>query len=96
MIKIYENKLNSDDDDSRLIKTLKFYNMICQILVSSFLRQIFLLIIIVHINNIKMIYYDRIDVSEGIDVKKTSALKKCDICYFLYFLDKGETFQPYV
>ena len=43
-----------------------------------------------------MIYYDRIDISEGVDVKKTSALKKCDICYFLYFLDKGETFQPYV
>ena len=89
MIKIYENKLNSDDDDSRLIKTLKFYNMIYQILVSNFLRQIFLLIIILHINNIKMIYYDRIDVSEGIDVKKTSVLKKCDICYFLYFLDKS-------
>ena len=85
MIKIYENKLNSDDDDSRLIKTLKIYNMIYQILLSSFLRQIFLLIIIVHINNIKMIYYDRIDVSEGIDVEKTSALKKYDICYFLFF-----------
>ena len=28
-----------------------------------------------------MIYYDRIDVSEGIDVKKTSESKECDICY---------------
>ena len=28
------------------------------------------------INNIKMLYYDRIDVSEGTDVYKTSASKK--------------------
>ena len=43
-----------------------------------------------------MIYYDRIDVSEGIDVKKTSALKEYNICYYLYFLDKGVKFQLYV
>ena len=29
-----------------------------------------------------MLYYDKIDVSEGIDVNKTSALKDCDV--FLY------------
>ena len=27
-----------------------------------------------------MLYFDRIDVSEGIDVNKTSASKKCNIC----------------
>ena len=26
-----------------------------------------------------MLYYDRIDVSEGIDVSKTSASKECDV-----------------
>ena len=26
-----------------------------------------------------MLYYDRIDVSDGIDVNKTSQLKECDI-----------------
>ena len=26
-----------------------------------------------------MLYYDRIDVSEGIDVSKTDELKECDI-----------------
>ena len=30
-------------------------------------------------NNIKMIYFDRIDASEGIDVNKTSTSKECDI-----------------
>ena len=41
-----------------------------------------------------MLYFDRIDVSEGIDVYKTSELKKCDICLYWYFLDKGFKFQP--
>ena len=27
-----------------------------------------------------MLYFDRIDVSEGIDINKTSASKKCNIC----------------
>ena len=29
-----------------------------------------------------MLYYDRIDVSEGIDVNKTSASKECDSCHY--------------
>ena len=33
-------------------------------------------------NNI-MIYYDRVDVSEGIDVNKTSKSKKCNIFFWL-------------
>ena len=35
-----------------------------------------------------MLYYDRIDVFEGIDVNKTSASKECIICGYFYFLDK--------
>ena len=34
-----------------------------------------------------MLYYERIDVSEGIDVNKTSASKECDICHIWYFLN---------
>ena len=29
-----------------------------------------------------MIYYDKIDVSEGIDINKTSESKECDICHY--------------
>ena len=36
-----------------------------------------------------MIYYDRIDVSEGIDVNKTSESKECNICHYWYFLNEG-------
>ena len=32
-----------------------------------------------------MIYYDRTEVSEGIDVNKTSASKECDVCHYWYF-----------
>ena len=43
-----------------------------------------------------MLYYDRIDVSEGTDVNKTSASKEYDICHYWSFLKKGFTFQPNV
>ena len=46
--------------------------------------------------NIKMLYYDRIDVYEGIDVNKTNKSKECDICYCCYFLNKGFQFITYV
>ena len=40
-----------------------------------------------------MSYYDRIDVSEGIDINKTSESQKCDTCHYWHFLDKGFKFQ---
>ena len=47
-------------------------------------------------NNVKMLYFDRIDVSEGIDVNKTSASKEYDICDYWYFPNKCFKFQSYV
>ena len=47
-------------------------------------------------NNIKMLYYDRINVSEGIDVNKISASKECDVCHYWYFLNFSFQFQPNV
>ena len=43
-----------------------------------------------------ILYYDRIDVSEGINVNTTSESKECGICHYWYFLDKGFKFQPNV
>ena len=40
-------------------------------------------------NNMKMLYFDRTDVSEGTDVNKTIKSKKTDICCYWYFLNKG-------
>ena len=39
-----------------------------------------------------MLYYDRIDVPEGIDINKTSVSKECDIWRYYYFLGKGFKF----
>ena len=44
-------------------------------------------------NNIEILYYDRIDFSEGIDVNKTSESKECNICHYWYFLNKRFKFQ---
>ena len=43
-----------------------------------------------------MLGYDRINISEGIDINKTNASKECDICHFWYFLDKGFKYEPYL
>ena len=40
--------------------------------------------------------YDRIDISEGIDINKTSASKECDVCHYWYFLDKSFNYEPYL
>ena len=42
----------------------------------------------------KMIYYDWIDVSEGIDVNKINASKECDVCHYWNFLNYSFKFQP--
>ena len=46
-------------------------------------------------NDIKVIYFDRIDVSEGNDVNEASKPKECGICHYWYFLNKWFTFQLY-
>ena len=43
-----------------------------------------------------MLYFNRIDVSEGIDFNKASASKECDICHYLYFLSYTFKFQTNV
>ena len=41
-----------------------------------------------------MLYFDKIDVSQGIDVKKISASKEFHICHYWYFLNYSFKFQP--
>ena len=42
-----------------------------------------------------MLYYDRIDISEGIDLNKSNNSKECMICHY-WFFDHGFEFQNYV
>ena len=43
-----------------------------------------------------MLEYDRIDISEGIDVNKTDASKECDICYYCYLKGIGFKYEPHL
>ena len=43
-----------------------------------------------------MLEYDGIDISEVIDVNKTSASKECGICHYWYFKDIGFKYEKYL
>ena len=43
-----------------------------------------------------MLEYNRIDVSEGINVDKTNASKECDFCHYWYFKDIGFKYEPFL
>ena len=44
-----------------------------------------------------MLEYDRIDISEGINIKKCKETsRECGLCKFYYFLDKSFNFEPYL
>ena len=43
-----------------------------------------------------MLQYKKFDVSEGIDINKTSPSKECMLCHYCYFKDVGFKFEPHV
>ena len=43
-----------------------------------------------------MIEYERIDISERIDVDKTNKSKECMLCQYWYFLHKTFSYGPYL
>ena len=45
---------------------------------------------------IKMLEYDRIDISEGANVNMSNKSKECMLCHYWYFLDKNFSYGPYL
>ena len=43
-----------------------------------------------------MMQYKKFDVSEGIDVSKTSPSKECQLCHYCFFKDIGFKFEEHV
>ena len=43
-----------------------------------------------------MLEYDRIYISERIDINKTSKSKECDTCDYWYFLDEHFNYEKYL
>ena len=48
------------------------------------------------VSSIKMLEYNRTDISGSIDTNKTSASKECNICHYGYFLNKNFNYEPYL
>ena len=42
-----------------------------------------------------MLKYDRIDISEGIDIDKTNESRECKFCHHWYFLNKNFIYGPF-
>ena len=72
------------------------YNAINKSIIMLLIDVMIKIIIYIYIYIYIYISYNRIDVSEGIDVNKTSGAEECDICNYWYFLNKGFKIQPNV
>ena len=46
--------------------------------------------------SVKVLQYEKIDISEGININKTSALKECELCHYWFFKDVGFKFEEHV
>ena len=45
---------------------------------------------------IKMLVYEKIDISDAMDVNKSDESKECMPCHYWYFLDKSFRYRPYL
>ena len=78
------------DDNLPLNKPLKFYDMTLTIRSvfeedGKLYPKVFLEDSLYELTYKKARIQDKIDISEGIDVNKTSLSKECDICHYWYF-----------
>ena len=42
-----------------------------------------------------MLKYDKIDITEGIDINKTNKSRECMFCHYWYFLNKNFSYGPF-
>ena len=45
---------------------------------------------------IKMLVYEKINTSDGIDVNMSDKSKECMLCHYWYFLDKNFSYGPFL
>ena len=43
-----------------------------------------------------MLQYQKIDISEGIDINKTNVSKECGLCHYWFFKDIGFKFEEHI
>ena len=44
---------------------------------------------------LKMFKYDKIDITEGIDLDKTNKSRECMLCHYWYYLNKNFSYGPF-
>ena len=42
-----------------------------------------------------MLKYDKVDITEGIDLNKTNKCKECMFCNYWYYLNKNFSYAPF-
>ena len=42
-----------------------------------------------------MLKYDKIDITEGIDIDKTNKSRECMFCHYWYYLNKNFSYGPF-
>ena len=58
-------------------------------IIHTFFRQMFVRVI-------RMLQYEKISVSEEIDINRSNASKGCMLCHYWYFKDVGFKFEPHL
>ena len=48
------------------------------------------------VSSIKILEYNRIDISEGTDINKTNKSKEYNICHYWYLLDINFNYETYL
>ena len=43
-----------------------------------------------------MLEYEKINISDGIDINRSDKSKECMLCDYWYFLDKNFSYRPYI
>ena len=43
-----------------------------------------------------MLKYEKIDISERMNVDKTNELRECKFCHYWYFLNKSFSYSPFI
>ena len=98
---VYEKNYDKTDvnaDDVPLYKPLKFPTLLivirCVVQTDNKLEpQVYL---DECLYGIKTLEYEKIDISDGIDVNKSDKSKECMLCHYWYFLDKSFSYGPYL
>ena len=96
--KHYANTGVNADDNISLNKKLKFPTL------TIIIRLFFKMVINYRLKsnwmnvcmNYKMLEYDRLNISEGIDVDMSDKSNECMLCPYWYFLNKNFSYGPYL